>query len=173
MKFTVKFACSLIIILISTGCVSTQLVPVPQLDRDPNSAIVILKRPSVHPFDLIRVEVYDNTMLIGILRGNDELKWSRGEGTLKLEIKYSDLRGSPNSVMAANTILEVKKNNVYVLYYTVTGNRGVINGATLKLENNEPIKAIFTSTPSGALIYSGPSQDSLKSLDCKTPCTKT
>lgn len=172
MKFTVKFACALIIILISTGCVTTQWVPVPQLDRDPNSAIVILKRPSVPPSDFIRVEVYDNNMLIGELRGKDELKWSRGEGTLKLEIKYTTVWGWSNPEIRANTEFEVKKNNVYVLNYSLS----MIGGkflSTLKLENNEHSKAIFTSSPSGALIYAGQSQDSLKSLDCKTPCTLT
>lgn len=45
--------------------------------------------------------------------------------------------------------------------------------STLKLENNEPVKVIFTSSPPGALIYAGRSQDSLKPLNCKTPCTMT
>ena len=61
--------------------------------------------------------------------------------------------------------------NVYVLNYNLdlTG-KGVVS--TLNLENNEHVKAIFTSSPPGALIYAGRSQDSLKSLDCITPCTK-
>ncbi len=173
MKFTVKFACALIIILISTGCITTQRVPVPQLDRDPTSAIIILKRPSI-PITarLIRVEVYDNDKLVGHLSSGDELKWSRGEGTLKLETKYFDLWGNPSSWIAASTILEVKKNNVYVLNYSMSDPAVIgIAYSTLKLEDNEPVKAIFTSTPSGALVYAGPSQDSLKSLDCITPCT--
>ena len=139
MKFTVKFACALIIILILSGCVTTQRLPVPQLDRDPNSAIIILKRPSVYPFDLISVVVYDNDMLIGKLYGKDELKWSRGEGTLKLVIKYP-LWEPPNHGVNANIEFEVKKNNVYILYYTVTGKpalfTSMITGATLKLEDN-------------------------------------
>ncbi|TRZ51413.1 hypothetical protein D4S03_05210 [bacterium] len=76
MKFTVKFACALIIIFISTGCAATHLAPVPKLDRDPNSAIIILKRPSTSQNLEVRVEVYDNDKLIGSLASEDELKWS-------------------------------------------------------------------------------------------------
>ncbi len=172
MKFTVKLACAIIIILISTGCATTQLVPVPTLDRDPNSAIIILKRLSISQGVPIRVEIYDNDKLIGSLAREDELKWSREEGSVRLEVKCLTIWGTPHPEIRANAEFEAKKNNVYVLNFSsrVIGGKFV---STLKLENNEHSKAIFTSSPSGATIFAGPSQDSLKSLNCKTPCTAT
>jgi hypothetical protein len=76
MKFTVKFAGALIIIFISTGCATTHPAPVPTLDRDPNSAIIILKRPSISQNIEVRVDVNDNDKFIGSLASEDDLKWS-------------------------------------------------------------------------------------------------
>lgn len=116
MKFTIKFACALIIILISTGCMSTQLLPVPKLDRDPNSAIIILKRQPSLPKSaaaFMRVEVYDNDKLVGKLASNDELKWSREEGITRLEVKFLTMSGMPHPEISANTDeFEVKRGSV-------------------------------------------------------------
>lgn len=171
MKFKVKYACTLIIILISTGCaMTTQLVPLPQLERDPNAATIILKRPyidyswlDIHSLALVNYPVYDNGKLIGKVGNGGELKWSREAGNMDLEVR------PPFTDKIRKLTKKVDNNKTYTFNYIYAR----ILDTPLLCEGDDWGKIIFTSSPSGALIYAGRSQDSLKSLDCKTPCTKT
>lgn len=173
MKFTVKFACALIIILISTGCATTQLVPLPQLERDPNAATIIIKRPFIdyswldfHSLAFVNHPVYDNGKLIGKVSNGGELKWSREAGNMDLEVRlFTD--------KIRKISMKVDNNRTYTFNYVYAR---IFDNPLLNFvgaEGDDAGKVIFTSTPSGALIYAGSSLDSLKSLDCKTPCTMT
>lgn len=168
MKFTVKFACALIIILILAGCATFQHVPVPEKLNDPNSATIILNRLKDIDYPWSNPSVFDNGKLIGEIGNGGQLIWSRDEGRLELDIKYINLFGDENSGMIRiHRVFDVKKNKVYTINY-VFGTRPSIS---LEGENAGEIK--FTSSPPGALIFAGRSQYSLKPLNCKTPCTKT
>jgi hypothetical protein len=163
MKFTVKFSCALIIILISAGCATTQLVPVPKLDRDPNSATIILKRLNSNFLPHNKPSVFDNGKPIGEIGSGGQLIWSRDEGKLELDIKHISIFGVENlGLSRIHRVFDVKKNKVYTLNY-VFGNPSSIS---LEGENAGEIK--FTSSPPGASVYAGKSKESLKELGTAT-----
>jgi len=149
-----------------TGCMglsTVQHVPIPSLDDDPESAIIILKRVNSSNFlSQKNPSVFDNGKLIGEISTGGELKWSRKEGTIKLDISHVSTSGT-NGLPAANIHREFKvyKNNVYTLrylfgYYSVIALEGDIR---------------VSSTPPGALIYSGSSFGNLRYTGFKTPHT--
>ena len=157
----------IIVCAILTGCATTQQVQVPKLDLDPESAIIILKRPSTAVWN--NPKVFDNGEPIGEIGNNGLLKWSRKEGIVELDIIFRDIWGNRSFQTGdIHAVFEVKKNKVYKINYILNGR---YQPATVKLEGDELSEQKHTSSPPGALIYVGDSPSVLKSTNIKTPFT--
>jgi len=145
-----------------SGCSTKQFVPKPGSHVDTTqSALITLKRLGSF-YGIVRlVSVYDNGKKIGEVGSDGMLEWTRKEGLLKLDIEQKGFTDFSHSF-----VMEVKSGKVYNLTLDYT------NGQ-VRLQGDELSKINVTSNPPGALIYAGPSQESLKSTGLRTPHTRS
>ncbi len=164
-KIIKNYLCFFAAFVVLSGCVglpATQNVPVPKLGDEFNSAIIILKRQSEFVGSIgSQPRVYDNGTLIGELASGGELRWSRNEGTIVLDIKYD---GSLPTHPLRNLVFSVEKNKVYTLNYSPSK-------MAIKLEGDELSQIKFTSSPPGAVLFAGSSPSTVKQTHIKTPFT--
>ncbi|WP_183360043.1 hypothetical protein [Geomonas limicola] len=140
----------------------------PDADNDPNKAVIIINRPYAVMAAWSNPTVFDNDKPIGEISNGGMLKWSRSEGTVKLDI-WHETRGShtfPNSEIHAK--FDVKNNSVYKFSY---GFGGILQPSSLKLEGDQSSKLYLTSVPPGAAVYAGTDLNNLKLTEIITPHT--
>lgn len=158
-----------------SGFPTKQFVPKPETGIDPDNAIIIINRPHATIAAWNNPTVFDNGKPIGEISNGGELKWSRNEGKMQLDIWHqtNDIWGNkgkhtfPNSEI--HTTIDVKRNSVYTFEYKFGG----ITASAINLQGDETSKMYFTSIPSGAVVYAGTDQNNIKQTAILTPHTMT
>lgn len=162
------FALLTIALIGCSGFPTVQSVPVPKLEIDPESAIIILNRPSAILAAWNNPSVYDDGNLIGEISNGGTLKWSRKAGTVKLDVFHEQNGKHTFPASEVQTIFEVKNNTVSTLNYAFGG---LLAPSSMFLKGDESSKIIFTSYPPGALVYAGTNPNDLKPTGILTPHT--
>ncbi|MBL7178912.1 MAG: caspase family protein [Desulfobacterales bacterium] len=138
------------------------------LSYNSNRSLILLNRVTPTKKDIIElftgvtkgmtrtVDIYDNGKFIGKLGHEGAVLWDhKSEEEIKLEITHSG-----KLVNSAN--FKVKPNETYIL------NFGYSSGV-LRMEGDDSSKIIVSSTPSGAMVFSGSSYGNLQYTGYKTP----